>query len=82
MAEAEGQEVNKKRNKNPNPRPPGANGKPVLSPYVVTVQMEHFVNVRATDIEDAGRRAVEELQRRFYVGRGLTQVTEVEAHDG
>lgn len=48
-----------------------------LAEYVVTITQEHFVNVRAADEEEAGKRALKQLADRW--GPGLNPVvTEVE----
>jgi hypothetical protein len=62
------------------------NSKPPLQSFVVTVELEHFVNARATDQQQAGKRALENLAKRFGVGgasvNSRANVTEVEAYDG
>lgn len=53
------------------------NGKQIKSDYVVTVTQEHFVNVRASDDEEAQRRAIDVIRDRWGGGRN-PQVIEVE----
>lgn len=50
----------------------------LAAPYVVTVRMEHFVNVHAYTEEDARRKALKAICERWGVGRDPI-VTEVEA---
>lgn len=62
------------------------NGKAPLHDFVVTVELEHFVNVRAVDEDQASKRALDDLSKRFGVGRAAVnsraRVTEVETYDG